>query len=79
MPIVKITGDGEYYLNDKPVNINELGNMIKSRYRGQGAYLKADKAATWELVAQVMSALGDAGIQVNAVTRPEDSADKRRR
>ena len=52
---------------------------MKSRYRGQPAYLKADKAATWELVAQVMSALGDAGIQVNAVTQPEDSADKRGR
>jgi biopolymer transport protein ExbD len=52
---------------------------LKSRYRGQAAYLKADKAATWELVAHVMSALGEAGIQVNAVTQPEDSADKRGR
>jgi biopolymer transport protein ExbD len=79
LPIVKLTGDGEIYLNEKRVNINELGSVVKSRYRGQAAYLKADKAATWELVAQVMSALGDAGIQVNAVTQPEDSADKRGR
>ena len=79
LPIVKLTGDGEIYLNEKRVNINELGSTVKSRYRGQPAYLKADKAATWELVAQVMSALGDAGIQVNAVTQPEDSADKRGR
>jgi biopolymer transport protein ExbD len=79
LPIVKLTGDGEIYLNEKRVNINELGSVVKSRYRGQPAYLKADKAATWELVAQVMSALGDAGIQVNAVTQPEDSADKRGR
>jgi len=79
LPIVKLTGDGEIYLNEKPVNINQLGAVLKSRYRGQAAYLKADKAATWELVAHVMSALGEAGIQVNAVTQPEDSADKRGR
>ena len=79
LPIVKLTGDGEIYLNEKRVKYYELGAIIKSRYPGQGAYLKADKAATWELVAQVMSALGDAGIQVNAVTQPEDSADKRGR
>jgi biopolymer transport protein ExbD len=79
LPIVKLTGSGEIYLNEKPVNINQLGALLKSRYRGQAAYLKADKAATWELVAHVMSALGEAGIQVNAVTQPEDSADKRGR
>jgi biopolymer transport protein ExbD len=79
LPIVKLTGDGEIYLNEKRVKYFELGSIVKSRYPGQAAYLKADKAATWELVAQVMSALGDAGIQVNAVTQPEDSADKRGR
>jgi biopolymer transport protein ExbD/biopolymer transport protein TolR len=79
LPIVKLTAGGEVYVNEKPVNINQLGDVLKSRYRGQAAYLKADKAATWELVAHVMSALGEAGIQVNAVTQPEDSADKRGR
>jgi biopolymer transport protein ExbD/biopolymer transport protein TolR len=79
LAIVKLTAGGEVYLNEKPVNINQLGDVLKSRYRGQAAYLKADKAATWELVAHVMSALGEAGIQVNAVTQPEDSADKRGR
>ena len=79
LPVINITRDGNLHLNEKPVNINELGSLLQSRYRGQAAYLKADKAATWELVAQVMSALGDAGIQVNAVTQPEDSADKRGR
>ena len=79
LPIVKLTGSGEIYLNEKPINIHQLGAVLKSRYRGQAAYLKADKAATWELVAHVMSALGEAGIQVNAVTQPEDSADKRGR
>ena len=79
LPVVNVTCEGEIFLNEKPVNINQLGELLKSRYRGQAAYLKADKAATWELVAHVMSALGEAGIQVNAVTQPEDSADKRGR
>jgi len=79
LPVVNITRDGDLYLNEKQVNINELGAIVKSRYRGQAVYLRADKGAVWDVIAQVMAALGDAGIQVNAVTQPEDSADKRRR
>ena len=79
LPIVKITRDGDLYLNDQRVNINELGPILKSRFRGQSAYLLADKGAVWEPIARVMSELGDAGIQVNAVTQPEDAAEKRGR
>jgi|SRR5579872_4010609 len=79
LPVINITRDGETYLNDKPVNINELSAIMKSRYRGQAAYLRADKGATWEPIANVMATLGDAGIQVNAVTKPEDFAEKRGR
>jgi biopolymer transport protein ExbD len=79
LPIISITRDGEPYLNEKPVNIHDLGSILKSRFRGQAAYLRADKGTTWEPVAQVMSALAEAGIQVNAVTKPEDSANKRGR
>ncbi len=42
-------------------------------------YLRADKETVWEPIAQVMSELGTAKLQVNAVTQPEDAADKRRR
>jgi biopolymer transport protein ExbD len=79
LPIVKITRDGDLYLNDQRVNINDLGPILKSRFRGQSAYLLADKGAVWEPIARVMSELGDAGIQVNAVTQPEDAAEKRGR
>jgi biopolymer transport protein ExbD len=79
LPIISITRDGETYLNEKPVNIHDLGPILKSRFRGQAAYLRADKGTPWDDVAQVMSTLADAGVQVNAVTKPEDSASKRGR
>jgi biopolymer transport protein ExbD len=79
LAVINITRDGDLYLNDKQVNINDLGSVLQSRYRGQAVYLRADKGAVWDPIAQVMSALNDAKITVNVVTQPEDSADKRRR
>ena len=78
LPVVTITRDGETYLNDQPVNINLLATQIQSRFgKTKAVYLRADKGSTWDPIAQVMAALGDAGFQVNAVTQPEESAGKR--
>jgi biopolymer transport protein ExbD len=80
LPVVNITKDGNLYLNEKPVNINELPAEIARRYSGATAvYLRADKETVWEPIARVMSELGAAKLQVNAVTQPEDAADKRRK
>ena len=80
LPVVNITKDGTLYLNDKEVNIHELPAEIARRFNGATAvYLRADKETVWEPIAQVMSELGTAKLQVNAVTQPEDAADKRRR
>ncbi|MGD0360053.1 MAG: biopolymer transporter ExbD [Bryobacteraceae bacterium] len=80
LPVVNITKDGTLYLNDKPVDINALPGEIARRYSGATAvYLRADKETVWEPIALVMSELGAAKLQVNAVTQPEDSADKRHR
>ena len=80
LPVVNLTKDGTLYLNDKPVDINELPAEIQQRYSGATAvYLRADKETVWEPIAQVMSALGAAKLQVNVVTQPEDIALKRRR
>src|SRR5207247_670658 len=35
LPVINITRDGDLYLNEKPVNINALGSILKSRFRGQ--------------------------------------------
>ena len=80
LPVVNITKDGTLYLNEKEANINDLPAAIAARFSGATeVYLRADKEALWEPIAQVMSELGAAKLQVNAVTQPEDSANKRRR
>jgi len=79
LAVINITRDGNPYLNDKPVNINALGAILKERYRGQAVYVRADRGAMWDVVAQVLSELSAAKITVNMVTQPEDSADRRGR
>jgi len=80
LPVVNITKDGTLYLNETEVNINDLPAEIARRFSGAKAvYLRADKDTVWEPIAQVMSELGAAKLQVNAVTKPEDFADKRRK
>ena len=79
LPVVNITKDGTLYLNEKEVNINDLPAEIGRRFGGATAvYLRADKDTVWDPIAQVMSELGAAKLQVNVVTQPEDMADKRR-
>jgi biopolymer transport protein ExbD len=80
LPVVTITRDGASYLNDKPTNINVLGEQIRKRFaKSKAVYLVADKGTTWDPIAQVISALGEAKLAVNVVTQPEDSAPSRRR
>jgi biopolymer transport protein ExbD len=79
LPVINITRDGNLYLNEKPVNINDLGAVLQSRYRGQAVYVRADKGTIWNPIAHVLSELSAAKITVNMVTQPEDSAEKRGR
>ena len=82
MPVVNITKEGRLYLNEAPVNINGLVPAVRQRFgAAPEVYLRADRDTPWDVVAQVMSELGFAQppIRVNAVTQPEDEADKRRR
>ena len=80
LPVVNLTKDGMLYLSDKEVNINALPAAIAARYPGATeVYLRADKETVWEPIARVMSELGQAHFKVNAVTQPEDAADKRRK
>ena len=80
MPVVNITKDGDIYLNDAAVNINELTAQIAQRFHNAKAvYLRADRQTPWDVPVQVMSELGNAKLGVNVVTQPEDSAEKRGR
>ena len=80
LPVVTITKDGVTYLNDKPVNINDLQATIQQRFgKTKAIYVRADKETIWDPIAQVTAMLGQAGFQVNMVTQPEDSAAKGRK
>jgi biopolymer transport protein ExbD len=79
LPVVSLNKDGDLYLNGKTVNINAVGDEVKRRFIGATAvYLQADKGTTWEAIASVIAALGDAKLHVNVVTQPEEETGKRR-
>jgi biopolymer transport protein ExbD len=78
LPIVTVTRDGELYLGENRVNINELGEVVKNKYgAGQAVYLRADKQTIYDPIAQVLAALGDAGVAVNMVTKPDEGPRRR--
>ncbi|MGA2434136.1 MAG: biopolymer transporter ExbD [Bryobacteraceae bacterium] len=80
LPVITITKNGWLYLNDKEVNINELGPAVRQRFgRADAVYVRADKDAIWDVMAQVVSALNEAHIKINLVTQPEDAAEKGKR
>jgi biopolymer transport protein ExbD len=81
LPIVQITHDGRFYLNEQPVgSIHNLPAEIRRRFPNpKGVYLKADKDVIWDVAVQVMSELGEAKLPVNIVTQPDDSGEKRGR
>jgi biopolymer transport protein ExbD len=80
LPVVTITPDGELYLNESKVNINLLGEEIRRRFPGAtSVYVRADKSTIWDPIAQVFSALGEAKLEVRAVTQPMEEQGRRRK
>lgn len=80
LPVITLTKDGRLYLNENLVNINDLAAEVEKRFgKGRAVYLRADKATIWDPMAQVISALDEAQVKINLVTRPVDEAARRRR
>lgn len=72
-PVISVAKNGTTYLNDKPVNINNVGKEVKRQFPGQSdVYVRGDKNLTWGNLAQVISALDEAGLKQKMVTKPED-------
>ncbi|MBZ5578580.1 MAG: biopolymer transporter ExbD [Acidobacteriia bacterium] len=79
LPVIQITKDGTTYLNEKPTNMNDLKAAIRKRFgNAKAVYVRADKDTIYDPIAQVLATLGQAGLQANMVTQPEDAAAKRR-
>lgn len=77
LPVITITKEGFLFLNDKELNINEVGATVKQRFgNATGVYVRADKDAIWDVMAQVVSALNQAHLQINVVTQPVDETGK---
>ncbi len=80
LPVVTLTKEGEVYLAEKPVNINQLVAAIKAKYPDQhGVYIRADKNVIWEPMANVISVLGDGKFAVRMVTQPIEDGPRRGR
>ena len=80
LPIVTITKDSNLYLGDKPVNIHELAQLVRTRYpKQEEVYVRADKETTYDPIAQVISELGEAKLKVQMVTKSEDLERRKRR
>jgi biopolymer transport protein ExbD len=78
-PVITITKSGEMTLGKDTLNINQMVADIRAKYPGQDAvYLRADSATQWDIIAQVMSVLGNAKIGISAVTQPDDSVGRKR-
>ncbi len=80
LPVINISQDGGLFLIDKPVNINEMIDKLRAKFpNAKAVYVRADKDTPWEVVAQVFNAFMNTGIEVRAVTQPEETTNGRRK
>jgi biopolymer transport protein ExbD len=78
LPVVSIDRGSKTYLNERAVNINQLGKEIQARFpNDKKVYLKSDKEVTVEVYLQVVDALGRAKMDVNAVVTAANIPAKR--
>jgi biopolymer transport protein TolR len=72
--VVTIDRSQRVYLNDKPVNIHELGKQVLAQSRDpkrQAVYVRADETVPFGSWATVVDALRQAGVQnISVVTQP---------
>jgi biopolymer transport protein ExbD len=78
LPVVNITKNGLLYLNENPVNINDLVPAFRQRFGQDNAiYVRADKDTIWDVIAQVISQLSEGGVKdIRMVTQPQDEAER---
>jgi biopolymer transport protein ExbD len=78
LPVITVTKDGEIQLNERPVKLVEVGDAIRKRFPSETAvYVRADKGTVWDVLAQVVSELGEAKFAVQMVTQPVDETGRR--
>ena len=64
--IITLNTQNEVFINDFKVSVDGLGEKLKNILEGRSereVFLKADKAITWGIVAQVMAEIKGAGVE----------------
>jgi biopolymer transport protein TolR len=78
--VVTINKSQDLYLQNEPVNLNQLGDKIHEKLLDpsrQSVYLMADQTVPFQTFATVLDALKLAGIEnVSIVTQPLDKTNK---
>jgi biopolymer transport protein ExbD/biopolymer transport protein TolR len=80
--VVTIDKEQNVFLQDKPVNVNELPSLLKNSAKGdatkQVIYLRADERVPFGAFASVMDAVKQAGItNISIVTRPLENSSRK--
>ena len=72
--VISINREQQVFLNNDPVNINQIGAKIRDKIRdpqGQSIYVRADQDVAFGAFATVMSTVKQAGItNISIVTEP---------
>ena len=77
LPVISITRNGKMYLNEKPININQIATEVPRRFKNQkSVYVMADKATVYDPIAQVISTLDQAHLDVKLVTKPQENSGR---
>ena len=78
--IVSIDKEQKLYLQNDPVNVNQLGDKIREKLLDptrQSVYLRADQSVPFQTFATVLDHLKQAGIEnVSIVTQPLEQGKK---
>lgn len=80
--VISIDKSQKVYLGNDPININQIGRVLKQRIRDpqhQAIYLRSDEDVPFGAFATVMDAIKSSGISnVSIVTQPIDSRGGKR-
>jgi biopolymer transport protein TolR len=78
--VITIDKEQKVFLGNDPVNINEIGQRIRSKVRdpeGQAIYIRSDENVPFGAFATVMDAVKQAGFgNVSIVTQPIQTAKR---
>ena len=80
--VITIDRDQRVFLGNQPVNINQIGDLIRQKVRdpqGQSVFVRADENVPFGAFATVMDAVKQSGItNVSIVTQPLEKNGSRR-